>query len=94
MMIEILNTSFFDPIVSLITLVKPPEKFVEITIPPGLSLDQNEILKYFNYDDATMHYARDEKNAERLNTKLSGTIKDQRVFDYLYSKYNELNEMG
>ena len=79
-MTEILNSSFFDPIAGFIRLVKPAQNYLEIEVPVGLTIDKDEVLKYYE-NDATLVYQRGEL------TKLKGTLKDAKLFNYLLAKY-------
>jgi hypothetical protein len=81
-MTEILNTSFFDPIAAYIRLVEPGRNYLEIEIAIGLTVDKDEVLKYYE-SDATLVYERGKP------TKLKGTLKDAQLFGYLLAKYYE-----
>lgn len=81
-MMEILNTSFFDPITGYIRKVKPAQNYLEIDVPHGLTIDKDEVLKYYE-NDATLVYQRGEP------TKLKGTLKDTKLYNYLLTKYYE-----
>lgn len=79
---NILNTSFFDPIAGYIRVVKPAQNYLEIDVPHGLAIDKDEVLKYYK-EDATIVYERGKP------TKLKGTLKDTKLFNYLLAKYYE-----
>lgn len=81
-MTEILNTSFFDPIAGYIRLVEHVRGYLEIEIPAGLTIDKDEVLKYYE-DDVTAVYERGKP------TILKGTLKDKNLFNYLLAKYYE-----
>jgi hypothetical protein len=81
-MTDILNTSFFDPIAGHIRLVKPAQNYIEIEVPHGLTIDKDEVLKYYE-NDATLVYERSK------STMLKGTLKDPQLFRYLLAKYYE-----
>lgn len=81
-MSEVLNTSFFDPIACYIRQVKPAENYIEIEVPIELTIDKDEVLKYYE-DDATLVYERGKLAI------LKGTLKDAKLFNYLLAKYYE-----
>jgi hypothetical protein len=80
-MAELLNTSFFDPIAGYIKVVKP-NNYLEIQIPIGLTIDKEELLKYFD-SDVEIVFERGKSGT------IAGTIKDLEVFRYLLAKYYE-----
>lgn len=81
-MIEVLNTSFFDPIAGYIRMVKPAQNYLEIQLPHGLTIDKDEALKYYE-SDATVVYERGKPAI------LKGTLKETKLFNYLLAKYYE-----
>ena len=79
-MTEILNTSFFDPIAPYIRSVQPEKNYIEIELPFGLSIDEKEVLKYFEEDVKVTYQIG---NAPII----SGTLNDTALFNYLFAKY-------
>jgi hypothetical protein len=77
-MSEIINASFFDPIVPYIRELSN-EGWIRIDIPLSLALDIQEISKYME-DNVTLNYVRGS------HTELMGFLKDKTLIDYLFNK--------
>lgn len=82
-MTDLLNTSFFDPIAGYIRMVKPAQNYIEINVPHGLTIDKDEVLKYYKNDAAIVY----ERGKPAI---LKGTLKDTKLFNYLLAKYYEI----
>lgn len=82
-MSELINTSLFDPIIPYIRVFKAEGNYIEIEIPPGLSIDVDEARKYFS-EDTTLNHERGKP------TQLTGSLKDPALFSYCMAKYYEV----
>lgn len=79
----VIQPEFFDPLICRIMHVRQADRYIEFTIPPNLSIDNDQVLLYFN-EDAVMTFERGKPGV------LRGTIKDKEVFDYLVKKLKQL----
>lgn len=80
---SVIQPAFFDPLICRIQHIRQADRYIEFTIPPNLSIDNEQVLTYFN-QNAVMSFERGKPGV------LRGTIKDKKVFDYLIKKFNEL----
>lgn len=79
-MIDILDTSFFDPIAPYIRSIAPGKNYLEIELPFGLIIDKNEVLKYFKEDLIIVYRAG-------TRPMIKGSLKDPMLFNYLVVKF-------
>jgi hypothetical protein len=77
------DTSIFEPIIPLITEMRPPSRYISLRIPEGLELERDLVITYF--ENAELKFA-----GGRFTT-LDGYVKDQVVFDYLYQQFDNYN---
>lgn len=80
---SVIQSGFFDPLICRIMHIRQADMYIEFTIPPNLSIDNEQVVAYFN-QDAVMTFERGKPGV------LRGTIKDKEVFDYLIKKLKEL----
>lgn len=74
---DLINTQLFDPLIPYLFGTGPGNKYVIFIIPRNsIQVDNETIMKYFEAD-ATLEYVGGESNF-----KISGTIRDQSLFDY------------
>jgi hypothetical protein len=82
-MSDLISYKIFDPIVPYIRVFKSEGNYIEIEIPPGLSIDADKARKYFT--------GNAELSRERGKpTFLTGSLKDSSVFSYCMAKYYEV----
>lgn len=74
---------FFDPLICRIMHIRQDDRYIEFTIPPNNSIDNYQVLLYFN-EDAVVSFERGKPGV------LRGTIKDKEVFDYIINKLKQL----
>lgn len=79
----VIYPGFLDPLICRIMHIRQVDRYIEFTIPPNLSIDNDQVLLYFN-EDAVMSFERGKPGV------LRGTIKDKEVFDYIIKKLKQL----